>query len=171
MELSHLESLFLSDSLSIFTQGPPDAPDNQLSPFPNLLLKIGGAVLETEQLKSSAQVSMVLAELWVIREVTKSSVVVGSERVGLNLLLKVYEGIRTLSAEPEVQSVVSALGEVLADEPGKKEFAERLERIRVGRELESGGSEDEAISDQHPSGDNPGDPDESRPDHDTATAA
>ncbi len=171
IELSHLESLFLSDSLSIFTQGPPDAPLNQLSPYPTLLLKIGGAVLETEQLKAAAKVSMGLTELWMIREVTKSSVVVGSERVGLNLLLKVYEGIRALSAEPDMQSVVSVFGEVLEDEPGKKEFAAQLERIREGGELESGGSKDEAISDQPSSGDKPGDSDESRPDHDTATAA
>ena len=171
IELSHLESLFLSDSLSIFTQGPPDAPLNQLSPYPTLLLKIGGAVLETEQLKCSAKVSMAIAELWMIREVTKSSVVVGSERVGLNLLLKVYEGIRSLSAEPGMQSVVSVFGEVLENEPGKKEFAAQLERIREGGELESGGSNDEANSDKPTGGDESGVTDESRPDHDTATAA
>ena len=170
MELSHLESLFLSDSLSIFTQAPPDAPINQLSPYPTLLLKIGGAVLETEQLKAPAQLSLGLAELWMIREVTKSSVVVGSERVGLNLLIKVYEAIRALSAEPDMQSVVSAFGEVLEVEPGKKEFAAQLERIREGVQLESGGSKDEAITDQT-SGDKSGGSDESRPDHDAATAA
>ena len=171
LELSHLESLFLSDSLSIFTQGPPDAPINHLSPYPTLLLKIGGAVLETEQMKCSARVSMVLAELWMIREVTKSSVVVGSERVGLNLLLKVYEGIRALSAEPDMQSLVSVFGEVLEEEPGKKEFAAQLQRIREGAELESGGSSNEAISEQPSGDDEPGDSDEGRPDHDTATAA
>ena len=171
IELSHLESLFLSDSLSIFTQGPPDAPLNQLSPYPTLLLKIGGAVLETEQTKAASQVSMTIAELWMIREITKSSVVVGSERVGLNLLLKVYEGIRALSAEPDMQSVVSAFGEVLDNEPGKKEFAVQLERIREGGELESGGTKDEPNSDQPSSVDKPGDSDESRPDHDTAAAA
>ncbi len=171
MELSHLESLFLSDSLSIFTQAPPDAPINQLSPYPTLLLKIGGAVLETDQLKAPAQLSLGLAELWMIREVTKSSVVVGSERVGLNLLLKVYEAIRALSAEPDMQSVVSAFGEVLEVEPGKKEFAAQLERIREGVQLESGGSKDEAITDQPSGGDKSGGSDESRPDHDAATAA
>ena len=171
IELSHLESLFLSDSLSIFTQGPPDAPINQLSPYPTLLLKIGGAVLETEQMKAMAMVSVNLAELWMIREVTKSSVVVGSERVGLNLLLKVYEAIRALSAESDMQSVVSVFGEVLEDEPGKKEFAAQLERIREGVELESGGSRDESNSEQPTGGDKPGDSDESRPDHDTANAA
>ena len=122
-------------------------------------------------MKAAAEVSMTIAELWMIREITKSSVVVGSERVGLNLLLKVYEGIRALSAEPDMQSVVSAFGEVLENEPGKKEFAVQLERIREGGELESGGIKDEPISDEPTSGDKPGGSDESRPDHDTATAA
>ena len=49
---------------------------------PDLLLKIGGAVLETDQHDVPAVVYLSLAELWMIREVTKSSVVVGSERVG-----------------------------------------------------------------------------------------
>ena len=70
-----------------------------------------------------------------------------------------------------MQSVVSVFGEVLENEPGKKEFAAQLERIREGGELESGGSNDEANSDKPTGGDESGVTDESRPDHDTATAA
>jgi len=48
IELTQLESLYLSDSISMFMQGTPDALPGQAMPFPNLLLKIGGAVLEEE---------------------------------------------------------------------------------------------------------------------------
>ena len=169
IELSHLETLFLSDSLSMFTQGPPGslgASIDQLSPYPTLLLKIGGAILETEQTKAATKVSMTIAELWMIREVAKSSVVVGSERVGLNLLIKVYEALRTLSAEPNMQSVVNDIGEVLENEPGKRNYAAQLERIRSGEELEIGGSGDDDVTrDDSRSGEKSGS------DHDAATAA
>lgn len=83
----------------MFTQGPPDAGEG---PYPNLLLKIGGAILESESQKGLITVHLTLNELWMIREVAKSSVVVGSERVGLNLLLKIYGGLRVLSASAEI---------------------------------------------------------------------
>jgi hypothetical protein len=82
-------------------------------PFPNLLLKIGGAVLETAELGNTAVAHLSLSDFWIIREITKSSVVVGSERVGMNLLSKAYTGILALCAESDVQSVVSTYGEVI----------------------------------------------------------
>jgi hypothetical protein len=171
MQLTQLESLYLSDSISMFTQGPPDALPGQMSPFPNLLLKIGGAVLETEQQKSAATVHFNLSELWMIREITKSSAVVGSERVGLNLLMKIYNGIRALSADADMQSVVNYFGEVIDNEPGKSEYAAQLERIKEGGELSSGGINSEIGADQGDDDDKPRNPDKNNPDHDSATAA
>lgn len=171
IQLTQLESLYLSDSISMFMQGTPDALPGQTMPYPNLLLKIGGAVLETEQQKAEAMIHVSLADLWVIREVTKSSAVIGSERVGLNLLLKVYTGIRELSAETDMQFVVSAFGEVMEDEPGKSEYSVQLERIRNGGELYSGGDDDERNADQSDGDDQSHDADEDIPDHDAATAA
>jgi hypothetical protein len=138
VQLTQLESLYLSDSMSMFTQGPPDALPGQVSPYPALILKIGGAVLETYQHQRPVTVHLDIGELWMVREVTKSSVVIGSERVGLNLLLKVYKGIRALSAESDMQSVVNFYGEVIDDEPGRSKYAAQLERIKGGGELDSG---------------------------------
>ncbi|MDA0770753.1 MAG: hypothetical protein BZY79_04610 [SAR202 cluster bacterium Casp-Chloro-G4] len=171
IQLTQLESLFLSDSISMFMQGVPDALPGQTMPFPDLLLKIGGAVLETEQRKDTANVHVSLADLWVIREVTKSSAVIGSERVGLNLLFKVYTGIQSLSAENDMESVVSVLGEVMEDEPGKSEYAVQLERIRNGGDLYSGGNDDGRNAKQGDSDKQSLNADENRPDHDAATAA
>lgn len=174
IQLTQLESLYLSDSISMFMQGTPDSLPGQTMPYPNLLLKIGGAVLETEQLRDTATVHVSLADLWIIREVTKSSAVIGSERVGLNLLMKAYTGILALSAETDMQSVVSAFGEVIDDEPGKSEYSAQLERIRNGGDLsplQTGGDDDERNADQGDGDEQPHDADENRPDHDAATAA
>ena len=171
LELTQMESLYLSDSLSMFMQGPPDSLPGQASPYPNLLLKIGGAVLETDQQKHPVSIQVGLPELWVLRELTKSSVVMGSERVGLNLLLKVYAGIQVLSAESDIHSAVSLFGEVIDVEPGKNEYATQLERIRNGGSPDSGGSYDEDGFDDNGGTIQSSSTDEDRPGHDTATAA
>lgn len=172
VQLTQLECLYISDALSMFTQGPPDELPGQGSPYPNLLLKIGSAVLETEQQKSPVVLQLSLSELWVIRETAKSSVVVGGERVGLNLLLKIYEGIRALIAESDVQAVVNDLGEVLDYEPGKIEYATQLAHIKDSENQDSsgnGGSEDgsESFSGNY----EPNNANESRPDNDATTPA
>ncbi len=167
VKMTQLESLYLSDTVSMFMQGPPDALPGQASPYPTLLLKIGGAVLETEQHKAPATLHLSLNELWIMREVTKSSVVVGSERVGVSLLIKVYEGIRALAAETDIQSLVNALGEVAEEEPGKSEYSVQLERLKDGHDLETGGSDDDGTFDEH-SNDQPSKPDPNRTDPDVS---
>lgn len=165
IELTNMESLYLSDSVSMYLQGPPENSPGHDSPFPNLLLKIGGAVLETEQQATSVTIYVSLSELWMMREITKSSVVVGNERVGINLLLKIYAGIRALNAGPDMDSIVGILGEVEEMEPGKSEYAAQLERIRDGGDLSLGGIADE--SNTGPNGTN--NPDQNRPDDNTPT--
>jgi len=171
IELTQLESLYLSDSISMFMQGTPDALPGQAMPFPNLLLKIGGAVLETAELGNTAVAHLSLSDLWIIREVTKSSVVVGSERVGMNLLSKAYTGILALCAESDVQSVVSTYGEVIDNEPGKSEYSAILEQKKNGGELMLGGDDDLRNTNQTLGDKQSHDADENRPDHDAATAA
>ena len=166
LEITQMESLYLSDSLSMFMQGPPDSIPGQASPYPTLLLKIGGAVLETDQQKHPVSIQVGLPELWVLRELTKSSVVMGSERVGLNLLIKVYAGIQVLAAESDVHSAVSVFGEVIDVEPGKNEYATQLERIRNG-----GGNYDDDEFDSNGGGIQSSSADEDEPGHDTANAA
>ena len=174
IDLTQLESLYLSDSISMYMQGTPDSLPGQTMPYPNLLLKIGGAVLETGQQRDTATIHVSLADLWIIREVTKSSAVIGSERVGMNLLFKAYTGILALSAETDMQSVVSVFGEVIDDEPGKSEYSVQLERIRNGGDLSPRrieGDDDERDADQSDVDNQSHDADENRPDHDAKTAA
>ena len=143
IRLTLLEGLYLSDSLSMFTQGPPDVPFESASPLQDLLLKIGAVVLETDRTKEPVDVALALHELWIVREVAKSSVVVGSERVGLNLVIKVYEGLRHLAAAADVDSVVGALGEVTRNEPDRREYEEKLRALSGKGDLESGGGSDD----------------------------
>ncbi len=171
VRLTQMESLYLSDSISMFSSGPPDALPGEASPYPGLLLKIGGAVLETEQQKADVNVHFSLAELWIIREVTKSSVMVGNERVGMTLLLKTYQGIRSLSAASDMWSVVSVLGEVVDEEPGRNEYAAQLEQLRDGGDLKPGGNIDHGKPEHGGRGGKSRIADESRPDHDATPTA
>ena len=166
IELTNMESLYLSDSLSMYLQGPPESTPGQDSPFPNLLLKIGGCVLETDQQNSLVTTYVSLSELWMLREITKSSVVVGNERVGVNLLIKIYSGIRALNAGPNMESIVGILGEVEDMEPGKSNYAAQLERIRDGGDLTIGGPTDES----HTGNNGTDSSDQNRSDDHTSTA-
>ena len=153
IQLTLLESLYLSDSLSMFTQGPPDVLTDSSSSVSDLLLKVGAAVLETDRTKEPVDVALALNELWIVREVAKSSVVVGSERVGLNLIIKVYEGLRHFAAAADVDSVVGALGEVSRNEPDWREYEAKLKALSGKGDPESGGQgndeTDSETSDEH----------------------
>ena len=142
IQLTLLESLYLSDSLSMFAQGPPEVLSETTS-LQDLLLKVGAAVLETDRTKEPVDVALALHELWIVREVAKSSVVVGSERVGLNLVIKVYEGLRHFAAAADVDSVVGALGEVSRNEPDRREYEAKLRTLSENGDLESGGGSDD----------------------------
>jgi hypothetical protein len=155
----------------MFMQGPPDAYPGQTTAYPGLLMKIGGAVLEAEPQGHPATVLLDIFELWMIREVAKSTVVVGSERVGLNLLVKTFEGIRALTARPDMESLVSVYGEVAEDEPGKSDYAAQLERIRDGGEISSGGMQDEPIRRSSRYKHEPGSTNTNRSDDDPQAAA
>ena len=152
LQLTLLESLYLSDSLSMFTQGPPEVPSDSASPLPDLLLKIGAAVLEIDRTKEPVDVALSLHELWIVREVAKSSVVVGSERVGLNLVIKVYEGLRHLAAAADVDSVVGVLGEVSLDEPDRRDYEAKLRALSGKGDLDSGGGSDDETDSEGPDG-------------------
>ena len=69
-----------------------------------------------------------------------------------------------------MQSLVSALGEVAEEEPGKSEYSAQLERLKDSHDLELGGINDGGTFDEH-SNDESGESDPNRTDHDTATAA
>ncbi len=124
VELTQHEVTFLSDSLSIFTQGP--SPESRA--YPDLLLKMGAAFLEMGPSKLISCVALSRDELWMIREVAKSSVSVGPERVGLNLLTKAYKGLRRLHAEAPLHAVIAELGEKVdgTDAPTSEDCRSKL---------------------------------------------
>ncbi|MBI2123631.1 MAG: hypothetical protein HYU04_00030 [Candidatus Wildermuthbacteria bacterium] len=109
--MTKLECTFLSDALSMFGQGPPGQTDR--GPYPDLLLKLCSALLEIIKMKDPAQgcvvVQMTEADLWLIREVSKTSIMVGSKPVGLELLIKVAKGLLELNANQEVQEAQKAV--------------------------------------------------------------
>ncbi len=98
LKLTLLESFYLSDAISEHTPNLPP-PDGEFHAYRDFIPKLGGAVLEIEQTKKDVTVEMTNTELRIIREVSKSSVMYGSEKVGMNLMLKVYKGLRTLAAD------------------------------------------------------------------------
>ncbi|KKK44353.1 hypothetical protein LCGC14_3167250, partial [marine sediment metagenome] len=117
------EALYLSDAVSMFTKGPPLAGDEQSGVFPRLLVKIGACVLYTDTNKgTAATLELTDDELWAVREVAKSSVYIGSEKVGLKLLVKVFEHLVLVHSElvpepprPEVEltgPIADALNEL-----------------------------------------------------------
>ena len=92
--LTRAEACYLSDAIPMHSPGPPDQEITG-RPFPHLFLQIGSALLELRApVKFSAiTLNLTEAELWIIREVAKSGVKVGTEQVGLNLAYKAYEGL------------------------------------------------------------------------------
>lgn len=95
------ELCYLSDSLSSMTQGPEQGD----RPYPDLLLKIMGALLEAEAVREPIM-SLVMPEWWMVREVAKTTVIVGGmggEPVGYNLLIKAAKALEHLSAQGTLQ--------------------------------------------------------------------
>lgn len=92
----------------------------------DLLLKIGGAILAIEEDKAITSIDVCLTEeeLWVIREVAKSSVKVGNEQVGLNLKKKVYRALREIGGKDFTEELP------FSSEPIDETWREKLARWR-----------------------------------------
>jgi len=119
VEITPYEAMFLSDSLVTTTEGPDfrlDSSDRRA--YPDLLTKIGIAFIHNAPL----EIALTWNELWMIRDVTKSSVKIGSESVGMNLLAKVYGAILTMQASPAVAYAIESVAamEVIHDDAGEE---------------------------------------------------
>ena len=95
LELTPNECLYISDALCSHTVGPAG---ESWSAYPGFLLKLSGAILES---RGGAQtyITVDMTDLFVLRDICKSGVMFGSERVGLNLLYKVSEGLLSESLD------------------------------------------------------------------------
>lgn len=116
--VSQLEALYLWDAVSEFAQVPTGSVDQttgqqSMRPvFPEFHEKINIAVLETEASKTPFTIQVTEAELWAMREVIKSSVVVGSERVGVSLALKVAKALVDMKRGYNVANLATMLQDV-----------------------------------------------------------
>lgn len=91
------ELLYLSDTFTAFTPWPENF--NDFDTF-NLIRKIGfGLIYIKEKPSTTAPITLSLEELWTIRDYCKSYAMMGNEKVGLNLLYKMYRAINQLEDE------------------------------------------------------------------------
>ena len=87
--LDNLEAIYLSDQLSMHTNTAPLGDRDIVHPW--LQLKIGSAMLYTsDHATLSYEVELTQKELWTLLEFAKSTVQVGSTKVGVNLAEKFY---------------------------------------------------------------------------------
>lgn len=128
IEITKLESVYLSDAISVFAPGPPGTGDHEA--YPMLLMKILSAFLEADTDGQPVVIHVSQAELWMIREVAKSSVMIGAEKVGLNLLTKVAKGLLAVTADADVHDAVARFGETRLQEPGKAKYVSKLRKLR-----------------------------------------
>ena len=126
--LTRAEACYLSDAIPMHMLGPPDQEITG-RPYPQLLLQVGSAFLELrDPVKCSAiTLNLTEAELWVIREVAKMSVTVGTERVGLNLLAKVYEGLLKLNNQKAFDAPLTDKEEPLDKVAGLAKLNKRVD--------------------------------------------
>ena len=122
IELTFNEVTLLCDAITLETAGPEGE-----GAYPDLMLKIGSAFIDSGPDKPRVKVMLTREELWMIREICKTPMTVGPEKVGLNLLRKIYPALRELHADEEVHGAVARIGEGSYDEPQKGEKADKIE--------------------------------------------
>lgn len=127
IRLTMKEITYLSDALSMFSEGP----SKDVRAYPELLLKIGAAFLEVRE-DTTIPLVLVEDELWMVRETAKSGAMVGPEKVGLNLMLKVYAALRAVCAQGAVHAAVMQAGDGQEDEPARGDRRERIEEWKKG---------------------------------------
>ena len=96
MELTKREASYLADSISIHVLSPPGLV--KAPPYPDMMLKIMQAVVAHEENSlHEFKADFDLDELMLIYEVAKTSVVIATEMVGYNLLIKASTEILALT--------------------------------------------------------------------------
>ena len=137
VELKELEALYLWDNLSIEAE-PPALPFQDAS-FPDMFLQINECIAATKgDTTKTYPCEFTLADLWLIKEVTKSSAQVGQARVGIEIIHKIIPAIKELSQTDEINELESMYS---------------ADREEVNYETVNGkpGSSDESEADNAPS--------------------
>ena len=106
VELKELEALYIWDNLSI-QEEPPAIPFQEPS-FPGLFLQINECIAATKgDTTKTYPCEFTLADLWLIKEVTKSSAMVGQVRVGMAIIHLIIPAIKALSQTEEINELES----------------------------------------------------------------
>ena len=148
LELTMNEALYLSDSMTLLLEHTPEhgkihVPARQLMPQAGvpvpieLIQKIGLAVLvatASENEDKLAAMEVNVADLFLLRECCQSFIKINNERVGFNLLRKIYYLI--LERDIEERSFIEELtkGIDMSNLSIGKELSE--ETLREGKELD-----------------------------------
>lgn len=125
-DFSFLELVYLSDALGMHNPGPESGD----RPYPDLLEIILGGIAARPAGEPDWRwtAKLTLMEWWMVREVSKSSVAVGSEKVGLNLLIKCAKAITALKADPVLHDAAMIVGDAEGQDP---EIADQRTKLRL----------------------------------------
>jgi len=106
IKLTLNELLYLDDCLTLIREDgdfdPRFSGTRLLAPMavsaasPELLLKLGSAIVDLTNNDEVVPIELDENELWLIREVSTSAVVYNGEPVGLNLKRKIYSALRSI---------------------------------------------------------------------------
>lgn len=108
VELTINELLFIDDEITVFdphsseeivTLRMTNANPATIGVHIETMRKIGGAILEALDRKENVKVDLEFYELLLIRELARSTKVVGGEQVGLDLKKKVYQALQHIEVE------------------------------------------------------------------------
>ena len=112
--LSHNEMLWLLDNTSLFTNTAHGLDIDAMQVF---RLKLLSGLKESRKSLGSADVTLDIDELWLALETVKSTIQVGSERVGIKLIESLGDALLILSSRLAVDTAVAQVGGIETDEP------------------------------------------------------
>ena len=119
LTLSENEAVFLDDIL----EPKPYWSEDLTGALGGLQDAINAAFLATNRTRHETEIAVTLAELWILQEFAKSHVRVGGEMVGMNLKIKVAEGIAAFRVADEIDyasELAAGIKPLAKKEPRKK---------------------------------------------------
>ena len=119
LKLTLNEAVYLDDILAPM----PYWSDELTGALGGLQDAINAAFLAAHQTGHETEIAVTLAELWILQDYTKSHVRVGGEMVGMNLKVKVAEGLAAFRVADEIDyasDLAAGIKPLVKKEPRKK---------------------------------------------------
>ena len=142
VKLTLNELVYLDDGLTLLREegdfDPRFSGSRLLAPMavsaapPELLLKIGSAIVDLpSESNETIEIDLEEEDLWLIREVSQSSVNYNGEAVGLNLKRKIYSALRAIYTGEILEEIdLPPVDNTLADAIDKKKDKDYLAAYR-----------------------------------------